>query len=80
MFILSEIEYNSQVENAPTFTNCDEYETREEAQARLHKLYRTNAIENNSDIVYRAEFNENSAMVEFDNGMTLEWEIEEVGI
>lgn len=61
--------------NAPNYKYQEEFDTIEEAKARMLDMYHQVAIEGNFDAIEKAELYQNSAIVYLIDGNTVEWEI-----
>jgi hypothetical protein len=61
----------------PDYEYHEDYEKHEDAQERMRIMYHDIAIPENP-VVVRAEFNDNSALVEINDGNIIEWDISEI--
>ena len=64
--------------DTPEHILCEEYDTIEDAQTRLHRLYRANAIENDKSKIITATLEDNSATIIYTDGYTSFYTIERV--
>lgn len=62
--------------DTPEHILCEEYDTIEDAQRRLHRLYRVNAIENDQSKIITATFEDTSATIIYTDGYTSFYTIE----
>lgn len=63
-------------EERPEHILCEEYDTIEIARARLHQLYRLNAIESDQSKIITATFEDDSATIIYTDGYTSFYTIE----
>ena len=64
--------------DTPEHILCEEYDTIEDAQRRLHRLYWVNAIENDQTKIITATREDNSATIIYTDGYTSFYTIEQV--
>ena len=64
--------------DTPEHILCEEYDTIEDAQRRLHRLYWVNAIENDQSKIITAAREDNSATIIYTDGYTSFYTIERV--
>ena len=64
--------------DTPEHILCEEYDTIEDAQTRLHRLYRANAIENDQSKIITATLEDNSATITYTDGYTSFYTIEHI--
>ena len=64
--------------DTPEHILCEEYDTIEDAQTRLHRLYRANAIENDQSKIITAVLEDNSATITYTDGYTSFYTIERI--
>lgn len=64
--------------DTPEHILCEEYDTIEDAQTRLHRLYRANAIENDQSKIITATLEDNSATITYTDGYTSFYTIERI--
>ena len=64
--------------DTPEHILCEEYDTIEDAQRRLHRLYWVNAIENDQSKIITATREDNSATIIYTDGYTSFYTIEQV--
>ena len=64
--------------DTPEHILCEEYDTIEDAQTRLHRLYYVNAIDNDQSKIITATLEDNSATIIYTDGYTSFYTIEHV--
>lgn len=60
---------------APDYEYKEEFDTLEEAQARMKDMYHQTIIEGNQDAVDKTEINDRSIYVYLNDGNKISWEI-----
>ena len=64
--------------DTPEHILCEEYDTIEDAQTRLHRLYYVNAVENDQSKIITATLEDNSATITYTDGYTSLYTIERI--